>query len=155
MPRADLVKALNFPDDEHDRAGFAALRGALHHRGARKLVHASQDVLTLLSQNGVYTDDLQPAPVAAEVWRRFAQGERGASIAELGAIHDEAAIAKAATRMREDMIFRDTVHHFLRCFDEMLVDFADGANDAELLALAQTRTARGFMLLARTSGTFG
>mgnify|MGYP001824115192 FL=1 len=154
LERSDYIKALNFPDDEHDTAGFDALRRALRDRTARRLVQASQDVLTLLSQDGIYMDDLHPAPVDASLWRSFAAGERGKSIDRLGAIRDEAAIRLIAGRVREDTIFRDAVHHFLRRFDETLVSFEDQATDTDLLALAETRTARAFMLLARASGTF-
>ncbi len=154
LERPDLIQALNFPNDEHDTEGFAALRRALRDRAARRLVQASQDVLTLLSQEGIYTDDLRPDPVSADLWRRFAKGERGRTMDGLGAIRDHAAIARAAGRMREDTIFRDAVHHFLRRFDQMLVTFEEHATDTDLLALAKTRTARAFMLLGRATGTF-
>lgn len=154
LDRVDLIRALNFPNDEHDTDGFAALRRALQDRGARKLVQASQDVLTLLSQDGIYMDDLRPDPVDADTWRRFAAGERGRSIDVLGAVRDRSSLALAAGRMREDTIFRDSVHHFLRRFDQMLVTFEEHATDTDLLALAETRTARSFMLLGRATGTF-
>lgn len=154
LDRFDLIRALNFPNDEHDTEGFAALRRALRDRTARKLVQSSQDVLTLLSQDGIYMDDLHPEPVDADVWRRFAGGERGRSIDVLGGVRDRASLALVTGRMREDTIFRDAVHHFLRCFDQMLVTFEDLATDADLLALAETRTARSFMLLGRATGTF-
>ncbi|WP_333712002.1 hypothetical protein [Yoonia sp.] len=154
LARPDLIRALHFPDDENDTEGFAALRRALRNRDARKLVQASQDVLTLLSHDGIYTDDMRPTSAPADVWRRFAKGERGRSIDRLGAVRDEAYLRKTASRMREDTIFRDAVHHFLRRFDEMLVTFEENATDTDLLALGETRTARAFMLLARTSGTF-
>ncbi len=154
LERADLIRALNFPDDEHDTDGFAALRRALRDRAARRLVQASQDVLTLLSQDGIYMDDLRPDPVPSDLWRRFAQGERGRGIDTLGAVRDRASLALAAGRMREDTIFRDAVHHFLRQFDQMLVTFEAHATDTDLLELAETRTARAFMVLGRVTGTF-
>ncbi|WP_411889368.1 hypothetical protein [Yoonia sp. SDW83-1] len=154
LERPDLIRALNFPDDENDRDGFAALRRALRDRNARKLVQASQDVLTLLSQDGIYMDDMRPDPASASLWRRFAKGERGPTMETLGAIRDRAAIALTTGRMREDAIFRDTVHHFLRKFDQMLVTFEDRATDTDMLELAETRTARAFMLLGRATGTF-
>jgi hypothetical protein len=154
LERLDLILALNFPNDEHDTDGFAALRRALRDRTARRLVQASQDVLTLLSQDGIYMDDLRPDPVAAEMWRRFAAGERGKAMDRLGGVRDRSSLALTAGRMREDTIFRDAVHHFLRRFDEMLVAFEETATDTDLLALAETRTSRAFMLLARTTGTF-
>jgi hypothetical protein len=56
--------------------------------------------------------------------------------------------------MREDPIFRDAAHHFLRSFDKTFAEFEKNASDAELADLAETRTARAFMLLGRVTGTF-
>ena len=154
LQRPDLVRALNFPENQDDTDGFAALRRALRDRQARRLVQASQDVLTLLSQDGIYMDDLRPDPASADLWRRFATGERGRGIDGLGAVRDGATLAVVAARMREDTIFRDAVHHFMRRFDEILVTFAQDATDTDLLALAETRTARAFMLLGRATRTF-
>lgn len=150
----DLIKALNFPDDENDTDGFGALRRALRDRGARKLVQASQDVLTLLSQDGIYMDDLRPEPAGADLWRRFASGERGRTVGRLGGIKDQAYLSVVSRRTREDAIFRDSVHHFLRRFDQLLVTFEETATDTDLLALGETRTARAFMLLGRATGIF-
>ena len=154
LPRVDLIKALNFPDTEGDAIGFAALRKALKDRSARQLVQASQDVLTLLSQDGIYMDDLHPDRSRPELWRRFAQGERGRAIGALGGVRDRTSLALSTARMREDPIFRDACHHFLRHFDKMLVSFEVVASDAELIELADTRTARAFMLLGRVTGAF-
>jgi hypothetical protein len=154
LERPDLIRALNFPNDEHDTDGFAALRRALRDRKARKLVQASQDVLTLLSQDGIYMDDLRPDPVSADMWRRFANGERGRSVDALGGVRDRASLTAVIGRMREDTIFRDAIHHFLRRFDQMIVTFEEHATDTDLLLLAETRTARAFMLLGRATGTF-
>jgi hypothetical protein len=154
LPRADLIRALNFPDNEADTEGFGALRRALKDRTARQLIQASQDVLTLLSQDGIYMDDLRPDRARAEIWRRFAKGERGRAIASLGGIRDRSSLALAAGRMREDTIFRDAAHHFLRLFDRTLSGFEIEATDADLAALSETRTARAFMLLGRVTGTF-
>jgi hypothetical protein len=154
LARGDLVHALNFPDSADDTAGFAALRCALRDPVARHLVQASQDVLTLLSQDGIYMDDLRPADADCALWRRFAKGERGAAMAAVGAVIDEDALAKVTARMREDTVFRDAVHHFLRRFDLVLMGFEPEASDDEITALAATRTARAFMLLARASRVF-
>ncbi len=154
LSRINLVRALNFPDTDQDSEGFAALRLALKDRVAKQLVQAAQDILTLLSQDGIYMDDLRPDRARPEIWRRFAQGERGRAMAGLGGVHDRSSLALTAGRMREDTIFRDTAHHFLRKFDQMLVAFEDGASDADLIALSETRSARAFMLLGRVTGTF-
>jgi hypothetical protein len=150
----EFIRALNFPDDEHDREGFRALRRALEDRDAARLVRASQDVLTLLSQDGIYMDDLKPDRARPEVWRRFAEGERGRSVAALGGVRDRSSLALTAARMRRDEIFRDAAHHFLRHFDRTFSAFAAGATDQEISDLAETRTARAFMLIGRVAGTF-
>lgn len=154
ISRRDLVRALNFPDTENDEVGFAALRRALKDRTSKQLIQASQDVLTLLSQDGIYMDDLHPDRARPEFWRRFAKGERGKAVAALGGVRDRSSLALTAGRMREDAIFRDAAHHFLRKFDQMLVVFEVEATDEDIAALAETRTSRAFMLLGRVTGAF-
>lgn len=154
LSRADLIRALNFPDTDKDEEGFAALRRALLDHKARQLIQASQDVLTLLSQDGIYMDDMRPDRARPEVWRRFAKGERGKVVASLGGIRDRSSLALSAGRMREDTIFRDTAHHFLRKFDNMLQSLEPEASDEEISDLSETRTARAFMLLGRITGAF-
>lgn len=154
ISRPDLVRALNFPDTETDEVGFAALRRALKDRTAKQLIQASQDVLTLMSQDGIYMDDLQPDRARAEIWRRFASGERGKTVAALGGVRDRSSLALTAGRMREDTIFRDAAHHFLRKYDQMLITFEIDASDEDIAALAETRTSRAFMLLGRVTGAF-
>ena len=154
LPRSELIRALNFPDNEKDVDGFAALRRALKDRQARQLVQASQDVLTLLSQDGIYMDDMRPDRARPEIWRRFAKGERGKPVAALGGVRDRSCLALTAGRMRNDAIFRDSAHHFLRRFDQMLVVFEPDASDEDFVDLSETRTARAFMLLGRVTGAF-
>ncbi len=154
LDKADLIRALNFPDTDKDEEGFAALRRALKDRQARQLVQASQDVLTLLSQDGIYMDDLRPDRARPEIWRRFAKGERGRAVAALGGVRDRSCLALTSGRMREDTIFRDAAHHFLRRFDQTLVTFEETATDEDISDLSETRTARAFMLLGRVTGAF-
>jgi hypothetical protein len=151
---ADFIRALQFPETPEDKDGFRALRLALEDRTSAKLIRAAQDVLTLLSQDGIYVDDLQPDLCQPELWRRFAGGERGRSIAALGGIRDRTSLALTATRMKTDPVFRDAAHHFLRSFDKTFAAFEPNATDAELADLADTRTARAFMLFGRVTGTF-
>lgn len=151
---ADFITAMNFPKTADDQDGFRALRRAMQDRRAAEILQASQDILTLFSQEGIYMDDLKPDAARPELWRRFAQGERGRPIAALGGIRDRSGIALTAARMRRDHIFRDAAHHFLRKFDKIFSDFEAHATDAEIVALADTRTARAFMLLGRVAGTF-
>jgi len=151
---SDLILAVNFPPTVDDRAGFAAMRAAMRDGASRPLILAAQDLLTLLSQDGIYMDDLTPDRARPEVWRRFAEGQRGHAIAALGGIQDRQILDRIAGRMRSDPIFRDTAHHFLRQFDRLFAAFAESADDAQIAQFGETRSARAFMLLARVAGTF-
>ncbi|WP_428926491.1 hypothetical protein [Marinibacterium sp. SX1] len=153
-PASDFIRALNFPETAEDEEGFAALRRALRDRKSAQLIQASQDVLTLLSQDGIYMDDLRPDMARADVWRQFAKGVRGRAVAPLGGVRDRSSLALTAARMKQDPIFRDAAHHFLRKFDHMFAEFEAEASDADIQALGDTRTARAFMLLGRVAGTF-
>ena len=99
-------------------------------------------------------DDLVPEMPRPELWRRFAGGERGRSIADLGGIRDRSALALTAARMKSDPVFRDAAHHFLRSFDRTFALIEPNASDSDLAALSDTRSARAFMLLGRVTGTF-
>ena len=72
----------------------------------------------------------------------------------MGGIRDRSSLALTAGRMKQDPIFRDAAHHFLRRFDKLFADFEKVATDEEVAAMADTRTARAFMLLGRVAGTF-
>lgn len=150
----DFIRAMHFPEHAQDAEGFRALRRALEDRQVAGLVQAAQDILTLMSQDGIYMDDLRPDRARPEVWRKFAAGERGKEIAALGGVRDRSSLALTAGRMRKDPVFRDTAHHFLRRFDQTFAQFEKNASDADLAAMADTRTARAFMLLGRVTGTF-
>ncbi len=154
LSNGDFIRALQFPENPDDKEGFRSLRAALEDRNATKLIRAAQDVLTLLSQEGIYMDDLKPDRARPELWRRFAAGERGRGVAALGGVRDRSSLALAAGRMREDAIFKDAAHHFLRTFDKVFQDFEASATDSELTDLAETRTVRAFMLLGRVTGIF-
>ena len=154
LETSDFIRALNFPETAEDEDGFAALRRALKDRNTAQMIQAAQDVLTLLSQDGIYMDDLRPDMARPEVWRTFATGTRGRAVAGLGGIRDRSSLALTAGRMKQDPIFRDAAHHFLRKFDRMLAEFEKTATDADIQALGETRTARAFMLLGRVAGTF-
>ncbi|GFE65049.1 hypothetical protein [Litoreibacter roseus] len=150
----EFIGALDFPEDENDAEGFRKLRRALADRESSKLIRASQDILTLMSQDGIYMDDLIPDRARPEVWRSFAKGERGRPVATLGGIHDRSSLALASGRMRSDPVFRDTAHHFLRQFDKTFAAFEEVASDEDITRLSDTRTSRAFMILGRVTGTF-
>lgn len=150
----DFIAALHFPEDGEDALGFDAMKRAMKDRQTAELITASQDILTLLGQDGIYMDDLWPDRARPEIWRRFANGERGRTIAALGGVRDRSAVALTTARMKTDHVFRDSAHHFLRKFDRTFSAFESEATDGEIIALSDTRTARAFMLLGRAAGTF-
>lgn len=151
---SEFIRAANFPETTEDKEGFRALRLALEDRNVGPMIRSAQDILTLLSEDGIYTDDLRPDRAKPEVWRRFAEGERGRAVSALGGIRDRSCLALTAARMKSDPIFRDTAHHFLRHFDKTFSAFAEQATDEEIAKLAETRSARAFMLLGRVTRTF-
>lgn len=155
IPVEILIRALNFPDDANDQETIAALRMALKDHETARVLRAAQDVITLLAEHEIFMDDLPPEPVSPAIWRRFAEGERGEIAAKIGGIHDEIAVETASVLLRGDEIFRDTAHHFLRHFDLLLTRDTPRLDDAQLAALANTRSARGFMLIGRAAGVFG
>lgn len=151
----DFIRALDFPQDEKDSEGFRALRLAKKDADAGQLLRATEDILNLLSQEGIYMDDFEPQPATPADWRKFASGTRGASITSVGAIEAPEAVERIDARGKKDQIFHDTSLYFLRRFDIMLRALASGASDAEIQVLANTRTGRAFMLLGRVAGMFG
>ncbi|MEM9011611.1 MAG: hypothetical protein AAGE18_10320 [Pseudomonadota bacterium] len=150
----DILTALNFPTNAEDKAGFRALRRAVRNRTVGLLLQAAEDVLNLLAQDGIYMDDLPPEATEPALWRAFSAGQRGPEVDALGAIDDPTAIALCRGRLRKDPIFRDTALHFLRRFDEVLTEICAAGDDGLLVRLAETRSARAFMLLARVGGSF-
>ena len=155
MDWTDLLRALNFPRDEKDAEGFRALRLAKRDEGTGQLLRAAEDVLNLLAQEGIYMDDLRPEIAPAHDWRMFAEGTRGSDVTTVGGILAPEAMERIEARKESDQIFRDTSLHFLRRFDIMLKNFTEGASDAQIQLLADTRTGRAFMLLGRSAGMFG
>lgn len=151
----DLLRALHFPETPDDKEGFRAMQLALRDHLAGQVIQAAQDVLTLLSQDGIYMDDLVPDPPKVGLWRQFARGTRGEAISEMATIKDEQALETCSARLRENAVFRDAAHHFVRRFDRMLADLEPELDDEALALLADTRSARAFLLLAESIGVFG
>ncbi|WP_424932458.1 hypothetical protein [Amaricoccus macauensis] len=150
----DLVRAFDFPKDDQDFEGFRALQAVLRYPPLAQMLQAAEDVLTLLSQEGVYMEDLAVVTGEAGHWRRFMAGERGADVASVGGIRDDQALELTRTLLKTDSIFRDSALFFQRRFDRVLQDFAREAGDQEIIDVANTRSGRAFMLLARLNGAF-
>jgi len=154
MPVADLIAALNFPDDVKDKDGFRALRRAMQERKLRTLLESAQKVMSLLTEDGIFMDDLNPDRPVSSAWRKFAEGQRGAEVTSVGGILDKAVLGIARARMKSDPNFRQDVLQFLRQFDQVLLEYEPRLQNHEITDLANTRTARCFMVMARISGAF-
>jgi len=150
----ELIKALNFPDNAKDTEGFRVLQRALSDPTTSRLVRSAQEVLTMLSEDGIYMDDLRIDRPEASAWRSFAKGARGKEIAALGMVRDRTALTLSKTRLKNDAAFRETAHGFLTRFDIVLAEFEKTAKDGELIEMGRTRSAIAFMLLGRVSGAF-
>ncbi|MEM8570455.1 MAG: hypothetical protein AAGG56_06035 [Pseudomonadota bacterium] len=150
----DLVRALDFPRDDQDFDGFRALQAVLRYHPLAQMLQSAEDVLTLLSQEGVYMEDLAVLSSDPAAWRAFMAGTRGAEVASVGGILDEHALEQTRALLKTDPIFRDTALFFQRRFDRVLQDFASAAADDEIIEMANTRSGRAFMLLARLNGAF-
>ena len=151
---SDLTRALDFPRDGDDAEGFRALKAALRHHSLARMLQAAEDVLNFLSQEGVYMEDATVEAADSDDWRRFIAGERGAGVAGVGAIRDPATLDQVRALMKSDAIFRDTALFFQRRFDVVLHEFGANATDDQLTRLADTRSARAFVLLSRLGGSF-
>ncbi len=150
----EFIRAMNFPEDEHDQEGFRAMRAAKSDPRLEHLIRAAEELLTVFAHDGIYVDDLALSPARAEVWRRFANGLRGRAVSALAGIQDRPALELVSNRVGSDQAFHDTAHDFLRQFDQTFQEFEKTATDEEIARLAETRTARAFMLIGRVTGTF-
>lgn len=152
----DLILGLDFPNGPDDRDAIAALHAALADAELARLIRSAQDVITLLAGRGIYMDSLSPDLPRPELWRRFAAGMRGGTVVGLAGLREDRDTEEALTEaLRGDDILRDAVHHFLRHYDRMLGREVSRLDDAQLVALSDTRSGRAFMLLGRISGSFG
>jgi len=150
-----LIRALNFPDGPDDQEAIDALRLSLKDPANSRVLRSAQDVVTLMAGRDVYMDNMPPEAARPDVWRRFAGGERGSAVAALGGIHDPEAMEIVSGMMDQDEVFRDTAQHFLRNFDSLIERVVPDLDDIQISVLADTRSARAFMLLGRVSGIFG
>ncbi|MGF1658103.1 MAG: hypothetical protein ACFCUS_01595 [Rubrimonas sp.] len=151
----DLARALDFPRDDRDAAGFAALQAAVRDPEAARLLQAAEDMLTMLAADGLHMEDLAPVPASLDAWAAYAEGARGAAAAAIGGVRDEAALALVQARLKRDAIFRDAALVFARRWGPFIQRvFRETGRDPLLLRIADTRSARAFMLVARAMGAF-
>jgi len=150
----EFIRAANFPDDENDKEGLRSLRKALLDRDLAKLLHAAQDSLRIMSEDGVYIDSIQFKTGKVELWRNFGNGTRGKKLSGIVNFDNNTNLQKVNSRFKNDTVFKDVTHHFLRQFDLIFTEFSKSASDDEILQFSKTRTALVFLILADLAGTF-
>ena len=153
LSEEELVLALDFPRDARDQRGFAILERATQFRPLAELLQAAEDVMNLMSQHGVYMDDLSADALPANALRGFFSGRRDTLDPYLDPDRDAVAHDKVRAQMSDDLIYRDSVLHFMRRFEMALGGFHASVTDETLEALMETRTGRAFVLLARANGS--
>lgn len=155
IPWADIVRALDFPRDAEDRAGFDAVRSAIRDPDVARLLQAAEDVLSMLAADGLHMEDFVPEHATVSAWRAYGEGVRGAKVAAVGGVRDEAALTRVRERVRGDAIFRDAALVFIRRWNQLIGRvLAEMGEDPTLRDIADTRSGRAFMLAARALGAF-
>ena len=150
----DFIKAADLPDSANDEEGLGALKRALQDRDLAKLLHATQDSLKILSQEGIYIDALDVKPGEITLWRDFGKGKRGKKLSGIINFSNKDILEEANLRFKTDTVFKDVVHHFLRQFDSVFTEFNNNASDDDISDFSTTRTAKTFLILAFITGTF-
>jgi hypothetical protein len=152
---ADVVRAFDFPRDERDEEGLAAIRSTLRDPEFGRLLQAAEDVLSMLAAAGVHTEELRPEKGALAAWKAYAEGARGPRAAGVGGVLDEGALAVTRGLLREDPVFRDACLVYARRWSGLVARvFRELGEDPVMLEIADTRSGRAFMLTARALGAF-
>ena len=154
MPVEDVIVSLNFPNNAQDKDGFRSLRRAMRDRKLRQMLDSAQFVMSQLTEEGIFMDDLNPDRPVTDAWRRMSGGATGKDISAVGGVRDKAVLALARGRMKTNQPFRERVHNFLREFGAFIEETEPRLKNHEITDLADTRTARCFMVMARATGAF-
>ena len=150
-----LIRALNLPEDENDIEGFEALNRAMEIEDVRLLLDNSQRILVALADSEIFTDNLKPDLARPEIWRMHATGEKKQVISTLGGIRDLKLLEIVAERLEREDEFFELAQNLVARFQSMLQQLIGSTTDSEIIALANTRTARAFILLGNAlSGEF-
>lgn len=155
VPWESVVRALDFPKDERDREGFAAIRQVVADRTFAELLQASEDTLSLLAEEGLYMEDLIVEHGSVADWIRYADGTRGGEVSSIAGILDEPTLDSVRARLKKDAVFRDAALHFMRRYDRVLRRMTEELGpDPLIIETADSRTGRAYMIVARVTGAF-
>lgn len=151
-----LVRAANFPDSEDDRETLDALYAVLTDPEAAALLQSAEDALSALADIDYYMEDMTPHHAPAELWRSYiVDGDRRNSI-DLGGIRDTHAIEDVVAAFERNPDFAPAAERFMDRYEGVLDRlFAEAPSTKLAVELADTRSGRAYMLLARAAGRFG
>ncbi len=150
----DISHVLNFSD--RDQPGDWANAFALVSRNGKYLefVRMAESVLEVFEQEGIYVEDISLRPATGEVWRAFAEGERGDEVASLEGVRDPSVLALVRARLRNDPQFHDLALRYQKRFIDTLEALSPDTVDADFVTLNKTRGGRLFVILGVLSGVF-
>ena len=147
IPRAILIRALDFADDENDVEAFEALDRAAEDPEIAELLDMAMDVLQKLATANMAVEALPSDYAQPESWRMaFAKGHNN-PLTTLGGIGTSADLGKVANLLESDPEFRSLAARFVSRTESLLGPFMTEASDQEIFEFANTRTIRACILM--------
>ncbi|MCI4662197.1 MAG: hypothetical protein MRY63_10320 [Neomegalonema sp.] len=151
-----LIRAANFPDSEDDKETLAAIYAVLSDPDAAAMLQHAEDALSALADVDVFMDEFEPMHAPSSLWQTYIENNDAPNIMELGGILDPHALEDAEELLSEREGFEGIVDGFIASYERVLEKmFAAGQEPTLAVKLADTRTGRAYMLLARASKHFG
>lgn len=153
---AQLVRAANFPESESDEQTLQALYEVIRDKQVAALLQSAEDVLSALAEVDLFMDDITPHHAPAEKWRSYIVDGDRRDLIDLGGVRDPHAIETATHALDDRQGFEQTALIFLDRYEATLERlFQETTANKLAVELADTRTGRAYMLLARVTGRFG
>ncbi|MEO1291636.1 MAG: hypothetical protein AAFV62_02190, partial [Pseudomonadota bacterium] len=151
-----LVRAANFPDSEDDRETLQAIYAVLSDAHAASMLQHAEDALSALADINLFMDELEPVHAPSSLWQSYIENGDAPNVLELGGVRDPDALMDAEELIEERDGFEETVEKLISAYEALLEKlFKSGQDPALAVRLADTRTGRAYMLLARASRHFG
>ena len=142
-----LIRALNFAEDEKDVMGIAAVETASRIPEVADLLNSSMRVLELFADIGITVDQMGTQLSNPDDWRDAALAGSGRPFTGLYQILDPR-FATAVRRARQgNPELADASRDLRERAIALLGEFAQDADDNEIIGLLNTRTYRSFILL--------
>lgn len=142
-----LVRALNFAEDADDVEGFKAVETATRNSTAKLVLDASMTVLNSLARHDIIMDDLRPSIEKPNAWRKYSEPGVEKDITALGSIGKLDYLKLVSGLYGEEKEFRSQADRLTNAIESHIGGFVSLAADHEILAFADSRTLRAFLLV--------